>query len=87
MAYLILLIVLAVLFFWVSVTEIIFRRERVIKQLKSFYNRFIKCEKLQEEIEVSKYDEHGHRERVREFHTNLLYQKDTSNEDRSIEMQ
>ncbi len=43
LAYIILLTGLVVLYFWVCVMEIIFRRDRILKQLKSFYSRFIKC--------------------------------------------
>ena len=40
------------------------------------YMRYIKCEKLDEQVVNNKYDENSNRERVTLFHTNLLYQRD-----------
>lgn len=45
-AYIALLICLVIWFFGCCVMEIIFRRERITKSLRSFYERFIKCEKI-----------------------------------------
>lgn len=46
LAYVVLMMALVMLFFGACCMEIVFMRERVVKQLKSFYGRFIKCEKL-----------------------------------------
>lgn len=46
LAHLVLLMLMVILFFGSCCMELVFRRERVIKQLKSIYYRFIKCEKL-----------------------------------------
>ena len=75
-AYQVLLLTLCVLYFVASVVELLVRREQVVKQLRSIWSRFIKCENLEDKVIVSKYDENSHREKVTEFHTNLLYHKD-----------
>jgi uncharacterized membrane protein len=68
------------LFFFASVSEIIIKKEILAKQLKSMYDRFIRCEKLEEKVAGNKYDENGNRERVTEFHANLLYKKEVREE-------
>lgn len=55
-AYQVLLFLLAALFFMGNVIEILIKREVIVKQLKSIYSRFIKCEKLEDSVIVSKYD-------------------------------
>lgn len=60
-AYIGILLALVILFFLASVFEIIINREVIIKQLKSIYSRFIRCEKLEDKIIVSKYDQNSHR--------------------------
>lgn len=44
--YVVLTFTLLVLFFVSTMLEVILKREIVVKQMKSIYNRFIKCEKL-----------------------------------------
>jgi hypothetical protein len=70
------LIMLVAFFFFVTLLELILKRDIVTKQLKSIYNRFIKCERLEDKVIASKYDDNSHRERVTEFKTNLLYHKE-----------
>lgn len=74
-AYVALLVILAGVFFAANTSEMIAKRDIITKQLRSFYGRFIICEKTEETVSMTKYDEHGHRERVTEFRTNLLYHK------------
>ena len=74
-------------YFLITVMEILFNRQKVVKYLKSFYLRFIKCEKIDDKIEMTRYDEDNHREKVTEFHANLLYQQSVGSSKRSIEME
>jgi hypothetical protein len=67
---------MAALFFLGSCGEIVARREVIVKQLRSIYDRFICCNRLEDKVTASKYDENSHRERVIEFNKNLLYQRD-----------
>lgn len=43
LAHIVLVMLMVIVFFMSCCLEIVFRRERVIKQLKSIYQRFIKC--------------------------------------------
>jgi predicted ATP-dependent serine protease len=61
------------------VVEIIITRNQIIRQLRSFKNRFITCDKLNEQLEMTKYDENGLNEKVVVFHDNVIYQCDLSN--------
>ena len=64
------------LFFFATTSEIVIKKDIISKQLRSMYMRYIKCEKLDEQVVNNKYDENSNRERVTLFHTNLLYQRD-----------
>ena len=85
LVYVLSLMAHVIFFFLITVAEIMFQKDRIFKYLRSFCSRFILCERLDDKIEISKYDESSHREKVREFHANLLYQKGMA-ENRSIEM-
>jgi hypothetical protein len=76
---------LIVLFFVATAVEIFLRKEILMKQLKSVYERFIQCERAEEKIVINKYDENIHRERVTEFNRNLLYKASVA-ERKGIEM-
>lgn len=80
-AYITLTICLVVLYFISTMIELLARREQIFKQLKSIYNRYICCGKLDQDVMLNKYDENSHRERVTNFQTNLLYQKEIKRED------
>ncbi len=43
-AYIVILMILVILFFILSLMEIIVQRQKIVKQLKSFYRRFIQCD-------------------------------------------
>lgn len=47
---------LVCLFFFASTSEIIIKKEIISKQIRSIYLRFIKCEKLDEQVVNNKYD-------------------------------
>lgn len=74
--YVVVLLLMAALCFLGSCGEILARREVIVKQLRSIYDRFICCNRLEDKVNASKYDENSHRERVTEFNKNLLYQRD-----------
>lgn len=74
-AYLALLVILAAVFFGANTSQMMAKKDIITKQLRSFYGRFIICEKSQETVAMTKYDEHSHRQRVTEFKTNLLYRQ------------
>lgn len=63
-AYTILVIVLCCVFGLATVTEILAQRYKIARQLRSFKNRFILCDKLEKDVELNKYDSNGHRKRV-----------------------
>jgi hypothetical protein len=59
--------------------EIIAQRHKISRQLRSFKNRFILCDKLEKEISTNKYDTNGgHRKRVTEWEDNVVYGWDLS---------
>ena len=46
------------------------------RQIKSIYSRFIICEKMDDAVELNKYDSDKHREKVTSFRKNLIYQRE-----------
>jgi hypothetical protein len=75
-AYLGLYLSLIAIFLVASVAELFLRRDLIVKQIKSIYSRFLRCDHSEEKIVVTKYDEGSHRERVTDFQRNLLYKRD-----------
>ena len=61
LVYVLFLMAHVIYFFLITVAEMMFQKDRIFKYLRSFYSRFIKCETLDDKIEVSKYDESSHR--------------------------
>lgn len=55
---------MVILFFMATMSEIVIKKDIIMKQLKSMYSRFIKCENLDQKVLNSKYDENNHREKV-----------------------
>lgn len=58
--------------------EIIANSSQVCKQLKSIYHRFIICKKMDDAVELNKYDSDKYREKVTSFRKNLIYGKNIS---------
>jgi hypothetical protein len=57
--YIVFIIILCSLFILSNVIEIVITRNQIIRQFRSFKNRFITCVKLNEQLEMTKYDENG----------------------------
>jgi len=60
-AYIAFLLILAGLFFVANAAEVCAKRDIIARQLRSFYTRFIVCQKNDETVAMTKYDDHGHR--------------------------
>jgi hypothetical protein len=82
-AYFILILILCAFFLMINLMEIIANSSQMCKQLKSIYSRFIICEKMDDAVELNKYDSDKHREKVTSFRKNLIYQKDVNERDES----
>ena len=63
-AYFSMVLAMVILFFMATMSEIVIKKDIIMKQLKSMYSRFIKCENLDQKVLNSKYDENNHREKV-----------------------
>lgn len=70
------MILLVIIFFMATMSEIITKKDIIAKQMKSIFSRYVRCEKLEDKVVTNKYDENSNKEKVTEFHANLLYQRD-----------
>lgn len=61
-----------------NLVEIIANSSQISKQLKSIYYRFIVCHKMDDAVELNKYDSDKYREKVTTFRKNLIYGKNIS---------
>ena len=64
-------------FFLGTMFQIVANKQRIVKQMKSIYVRFIRCDG-DKQIIVSRFDQNVNHQKVTEFHTNLLYKKEIS---------